>query len=459
MSENLTKQYAGYALYLPSLQKYYAEHAVKRNSETSRMSRIPKGFDNRWLNFLDTDSKLWHCEHVLYSSGQFNSRRIRARDIVAERDVNKTTIVGDSGGFQLGTGKLPNGPERDHLELYKNDPLAQYNNWQHCDFRSRTLRWLEKYTDYAMTLDMVLWAAEEYGQSNTVSSQLRKLTVQQLIDLSVDNLRYFSDNRGRGSTSTKFLSVLQDIGNGTGDAWYDAVKSFDFEGWSLGGEVGGMLSSLQWLRRLLNDQNLDKSEWVHLLMKSPPVNSVVYTAAQRSLRKLLGRDDFTISFDSSSPFQMAGKQRSLALMPNFTADRKTWKIGGFSMPQDIRIARREKQAAFALAPPLEKYLSAHDLYAHDIDDSDFFTDTWSEHILTNHNLYTYHQYSIQGCDLVFDPHKQDHGRVPEDLLEIVELMDSYFAGENSGEIQAKFAVLMKPYMRQNKEEEQSLQQQ
>ena len=92
-------------------------------------------------------------------------------------------------------------------------------------------------------------------------------------------------------------------------------------------------------------------------------------------------------------------------------------------------------------------------------DSDFFTDTWSEHILTNHNLYTYHQYSIQGCDLVFDPHKQDHGRVPEDLLEIVELMDSFFAGEKSGEIEAKFAVLMKPYMRQNKEEEQSLQQQ
>ena len=297
-------------------------------------------------------------------------------------------------------------------------------------------------------------AAEEYGQNNTVNSQLRKLTVQQLIDLSVDNLRYFSDNRGRGNTSTKFLSVLQDIGNGTGDAWYDAVKSFDFEGWSLGGEVGGMLASLQWLKRLLNDHNLDKSEWVHLLMKSPPVNSVVYTAAQRSLRKLLGRDDFTISFDSSSPFQMAGKQRSLALLPNLTSNRGTWKIGSFSMPQDIRIARKEKHADFALAPPLEKYVCAYDLYAHEIDDSDFFTDTWSEQILANHNLYTYHQYSIQACDLVFDQHKQDHTRVPEDLLEIVDLIDCYFAGENAGKIEAKFSVLMEPYMRQNQKDEQ-----
>ena len=442
MSENLTKQYAGYAVYLPSLQKYYAEHAVKRNSEATRKGRIPKQFDNRWLNFLDTDSKLWHCEHVLYSSGQFKSRRIQARDIVAERDVKKTIIVGDSGGYQLGTGKLPNGPEREHLERYKNDPIAQYNNWQHCDFRARTLRWLEKYTDYAMTLDMVLWAAESYDQSNTVNSQLRKLTVQQLIDLSVDNLRYFSDNRGRGSTSTKFLSVLQDIGDGSGDAWYNAVKSFNFEGWSLGGEVGGMLNSFRWMRRLLNDHNLDKSEWVHLLMKSPPVNSVVYSSVQRSLRKLLGREDFTISFDSSSPFQMAGKQRSLALMPNLTADTNTWKISSISMPQDIRIARKQKPAGFSLAPPLAKYLSANELYAHDIDDSDFFTDTWSEQILVNHNLYVYHQYSIQACDLIFDPHKQDHSRVPEHLLEIVDLMDAYFGGENSGAVEERLSKLI-----------------
>lgn len=39
--------------------------------------------------------------------------------------------------------------------------------------------------------------------------------------------------------------------------------------------------------------------------KSPPINSVVYTAAQRALRKALGRDDFTISLDSSSPHQLA----------------------------------------------------------------------------------------------------------------------------------------------------------
>lgn len=111
---------------------------------------------------------------------------------------------------------------------------------------------------------MVLWA------KNNDSSQLHHLTTQQLIDLSVDNLRYFADNRGKQRRTTKFLSVLQDIGDGTGEAWYQAVKDFEFEGYALGSETGRMMDSLWWLRRLLNDGKLDKAEWIHCLMKSPP---------------------------------------------------------------------------------------------------------------------------------------------------------------------------------------------
>ena len=105
-----------------------------------------------------------------------------------------------------------------------------------------------------------------------------------------------------------------------------------------------MLNSLQQLKRLLNDYKLDKNEWIHTLGKSPPINSVVYTAAQRALRKALDRDDFTISLDSSSPHQLAGKQKKLVVPPNFTNNRKTWKISAWQLPQDIRIARTEKTA-------------------------------------------------------------------------------------------------------------------
>ena len=451
MTENLTKQYKDYAVYLPSLQYQYSNFATKKNAETNRdAKRIPKNFKTEWLNFLDTNSKLWHCGYTLYSCGQFDKKQIRSRDMIAERNADESVVIGDSGGFQLGTGSITSKEEELHLERYKNDPNAQYAKWQECGFRERTLRWLDRYTDYAMTLDMVLWAAEEYEQPNAKKSQLRKLSVQQLIDLSVDNLRYFADNRGRGSRSTKFLSVLQDIGNGTGEAWYQAVKDFEFEGFALGSETGGLLNSMWWLRRLLNDGKLDKSEWIHTLGKSPPINSVVYTAAQRALRKALGRDDFTISLDSSSPHQLAGKQKKLVVPPNFTSDRKTWKVKGWTMPQDIRIARNEKHMPFPFSSPLSKYLTINDLMAHDIDDSDYFTDTWAEQMLVNHNIYTYHRYSIDACDLVFGD-KQDYSRVPAPLLEIVELIERYFEAEEVGDIEQRLEVLFEPYMRKGKD--------
>ena len=94
-----------------------------------------------------------------------NHAQIRTSDIVQQRNRDDCVIVGDSGGFQLGTGKVSNKDELAHLEHFKNDPAAQYANWQSNGFRERTLKWLERYTDYAMTLDMVLWAEESYADT------------------------------------------------------------------------------------------------------------------------------------------------------------------------------------------------------------------------------------------------------------------------------------------------------
>ena len=457
MTENLTEQYKsnGYAVYLPSLQKQYAQYAIKSNKDTARrVVDIPKKFKNEYLNFLDKDSELWHCGYALYSCGQFEQAQIRTSDIVQQRNRDDCVIVGDSGGFQLGTGKVSNKDELAHLEHFKNDPAAQYANWQSNGFRERTLKWLERYTDYAMTLDMVLWAEESYAERENLnhakSSQLKKLSVQQLIDLSVDNLRYFSDYRGLGGRSTKFLSVLQDIGGGTGDAWYDAVKGFQFEGWALGSETGGMLNSVQWLRRLLYDKNLDNSEWIHTLGKSPPVNNVVYTAAQKAIRKQLGRDDFTISLDSSSPHQLAGVNRKLVVPPNFSKKRTDWKIEGWQVPMDIRLARNEITRDIPFYSPLSKFMTLNDFMAHDIDDSDYFTDTWAEQMLVNHNIYMFHRYAIDACDIVFDDSKKDWSKVPDELIEIVELLGEFYEAEEVGAIEARLAELFKPFMKKSK---------
>ena len=228
MSENLTNLYKNYAVYLPSIQQQYAELATRSNKSFTRQN-IPKNLKFEDTNFLNENSKLWSCGWGLYSSGQFEKAQIRKNDIVKDRDRTKTTIIGDSGGFQLGTGAISNTKEKAHLERYKNDANKQIANWADSGFRERTLKWLDRYADYAVTLDMVLWAAESYNFSHTVNSQIRKLSIQQLIDLSVDNLEYFANYRGTWGKGAKILNVLQDTGDGTGDIWYNAVKDFEIE--------------------------------------------------------------------------------------------------------------------------------------------------------------------------------------------------------------------------------------
>ena len=169
MSENLTNLYKNYAVYLPSIQQQYAELATRSNKSFTRKN-IPKNFKFEDTNFLNENSNLWSCGWGLYSSGQFEKAQIRKNDIVKDRDRTKTTIIGDSGGFQLGTGAISNTKEKEHLERYKHDANEQIANWADSGFRERTLKWLDRYADYAVTLDMVLWAAESFNAKHAEKS-------------------------------------------------------------------------------------------------------------------------------------------------------------------------------------------------------------------------------------------------------------------------------------------------
>lgn len=440
--ENLTKRYKDYAIYLPSLQKQYASYA-KKNRKDIRGGNLPNGFKISDLDFLNPNSQLWSCGYVLYSAGQFDKSQIRDRDIVAERKPGQSIVVGDSGGFQLGTGSISNNKESALLNEHANNPAKQYANWSNVGFRERTLRWLDKYTDYAMTLDMVLWASESYGEPRAKNSQLRKLSIQQLIDLSVDNLKFFDENRGKSSgRQTKFLNVLQDIGNGTGEAWYQAVKDFDFEGWALGSETGSYLNSLQWMRRLLDDYKLDKSEWIHTLMKSPPINSVVYTAAQRALSKAAGRK-ITVSYDSSSPHQTAGINRALSIKPTLTNDLNSWKISNEEIEQNLQLAKRETLKPIPISSPLSKFFDLNDFNFHTDLYADNFLDPFAYQLLTNHNLYTYHVAALEACELVFDEKKQNLGMVPTQIQDVLGFIDEYFETENPATLVEKNSALFK----------------
>lgn len=431
-----------YAIYLPSLQSPYASFATKREIEV-RGGDLPSDFRIKDLDFFNPNSRLWSCGYALYSAGQFTDSQLGS-DIVAYRDRSKSVVIGDSGGFQLGTGKISNVSEKAALDRYATNPAQQVANWHATGFRERTLEFLDLYCDYSMTLDMPLWAQNKNG------SQLRNLEVEQLIQLSVENLSFFADNRGRNrGKGTKFLSVLQDNGDGSGDRWYDAVKDFEFEGWAFAGDIARLPQTMKWLRKLLDENKLDKAEWVHVLQNSPPIMTALYTAIQQSLTKAVGHR-ITMSCDSSSPHQAAGKNRALYRRPNYTSKLSSWRMSLEPIPQNIQIARGRAKVPMPADSPLAKFFTINDLVHHDDPYQHSFVDPLSEHLIVNHNIYTFHATAQESCDLIFDKKKRDLSVVPTAVQEFIGFVESYFTTDKPDELHQKFEPIMKKLCRKRR---------
>ena len=415
---NFSKGYEGFALYLPSLSQQYAAFPLKDRS-TLQEEGIPNGLDLSDLNFLDDQNSLWHCGQTLYSAGQFNTGRIKQPDIVSARKP-ETIIVGDSGGFQIGTGALP---AVSGWAEYQNTPDVIVQKWMASrSIRDTILRWLDRYCDFAMTLDMPLWVLND---PKSKSSPFAKLSAQQLIDLTVENHRYFADKRGAATGArAKYLNVLQDVGNGTGEAWYTAVKDFDFEGWAFGGETQGDLKPLlTWVRRLLDDQKLDKSEWFHILMASPPKSAVYYTAIQRCLRDLLGTK-IQVSYDSSTPLQSAYARHKIARVPNLTNKPRSWSIPMHDFPGSPKYMGQDNIRYLNEFPsPITDRFSINDMQAYRGDFSQSFLSQAGMHVLANHNMYVFHKTALMACDIVFN--QGDTSRIPPIVIENLELIDNY----------------------------------
>lgn len=418
--ENLSVAYEDYAIYLPSLQQGYAAYPL-RDPSTVKLHDIPKGLQLSDLNFLSSASNLWHCKYTLYSAGQFNNATITTRDIVSARRKN-TLIIGDSGGYQIGTGKLP--AIQGWVDFQKK-PEAVYRKWmRERGIRDTILRWLDRYCDYAMTLDMPLWVLHE---RKSKTSPFIKLSAEQLIELSVENLRYFANKRGAATGArAKYLNVLQDAGDGTGEAWYAAVKDFDFEGWAFGGDTkSGLEPILKWIRILRDDQRLDKAEWLHILMASPPKHAVYLTAIQRILRKQLG-NDIRVSYDSSSPFQSAGVRQKIARVPTLTKSLRTWSIPMRDFPQSPKYKQHNdvEYITDCLSPVTQRF-SINDMHSERGEFAQTFLSTAGVHLLTNHNLFVFHKTAHKACDIVFKA--EDTSRIPSEIEKNVKMIEGYLS--------------------------------
>lgn len=265
------------AIYVPSISAGYARNAIGLGT----LRAIPNQLPPNVLDFLSPNNSLFRLSHAMASAGQYLNRP--GDTMITQRDRCYTRIIGDSGGYQVATGKFPIAHDGDRL---------------------RVLRWLENNADIAMTLDVPTGGLGKPG--------FKYNSVAECLDATLVNLAFFDQHRDR-TRGTIFLNVIQ--GNTPQESvdWYNAVKCYPFEGWAIAGVLRNDIYHLCRLIILMHqDGQLATKKWIHILGTNDLGTAVMLTALQRAIKQHLGHD-IRISFDTSTPFRLLVGNGALAL--------------------------------------------------------------------------------------------------------------------------------------------------
>jgi hypothetical protein len=340
----------GRAMYLVAGQS--GTHGMPyRASVSDRPNGMPKGLASLAdLDFLDASNPLFHYNRGLFSAGQYLGRSgVQVPQGTFSRRPG-VTILTDSGGLQFARGNA---------------------EWQGDASREWTLRFAEANGDEAIALDIPTLAIGVHPTFNTF---------QACLDTSVENARYWLDNR-RGNT--RFLAVLQGRDRKEATAWLRGAMAAPMDGWAVGGGMRAdhvylaqLFISLQTAGLLGRDRNR-----VHVLGDSSLVQAVMLSALQKSMRELLQDEDFLITFDTSSPTQMTAR--------GFAYGYANLRPDNFSMTSFKPPSLNELAATDALFPlassEIARRVTINDL-ASPSSNRQHGWDTLGNEIVTNHNI-------------------------------------------------------------------------
>lgn len=417
-----------YAIYLPAVNAQYAETIVKPIPDNRP---FPDALTLDDLMFWQANNKFWHHPHFLHSIGNYKVGSM-PDNAVTRRGRTDGILFGDSGGFQIGSGTLTG------LDTLKAgmDASDACDAWRDAyEVRTWILGWLETHTDYAMTIDMPLWATT----SANANTPFHKCSHQQLTELTVENLQFIDSHRqGR----TKWLNVIQGSNMAAITKWWNAVKWFDSSGYALSssaGRISGLQAVLEPLL-MMRDENAfdgDKS-WIHMLGVSTAPWAIMFTAMQKAMRLNVNKK-LRISYDSASPFQDAGIREQYVIIPSFGADAKNWTLQKKNFPHSRRHLNSSKSLPFS-SPIADKLTLGH---LNVRDEQGVYTprqiDTLSLVLVANHNIWSFLQTFKQANDLVFASNRAE---VPSFYKECVDMIEYIFTVENWADALEKEAELL-----------------
>jgi len=197
----------------------------------------------------------------------------RNKDVCSDISVGKdTTVFGDSGGFQLATGKIS--PQEWTFET--------------------SLNWLEKNANIFPILDWPIG-----GLAKDLKG---KVSFLDAISHTTEAAKYFYEKRTREDRT--ILNVLSSSRASHMQGWYDGVKDYKFDGWAFGGHANHLKTILEGIMFLVSNGefNTDKPRPLHVFGTTSMgvIPYIVYA------QHLLNEKDINIqlSFDSSSASAM-----------------------------------------------------------------------------------------------------------------------------------------------------------
>lgn len=427
---NLSAKNHDYAVFTPALSGFYSSYVSKQQSgEYVEAKRIPARFENgiEGLNFLNPEQGYFTYDHVLYSAGHAQLDMTKAVDqesMIHKRDRENTTLIGDSGGFQISKG------------VWQGNWLEPEGQCAETDrTRGRVLNWLENTADYSMVLDIptngLNFIDEQTGKPRCGLNNYAEFR-----DATIANNNYFFKHR---QGKTKFLNVCQGSTYEQADDWFDQVclpVVNETNGWAFGGVQKTNLNHS--LRRLLYLKELDllqKSEWVHFLGTGRLDQGIMYTAIQRAIRKSIN-PNITISMDCASPF-IATANGQVYTHTTFTNKRM-----GYNMMHMVD----EKSPANKDAPwpwddsPIGERLTWRDINWYDPGDLNKIGkegrtswDSFAYCLMMGHNIYK-HIDSVQMANRLMARTAGMSQWVPDHFVEFQDLCEDLFAKDYKGKM-------------------------
>lgn len=373
------------AIYVPSVSPGYAMDVYKK--EWSR--DLPAGVGPDDLNFLDPKNRLFRISHVMSSAGQaLNQPR---PCIITERDRKATLMIGDSGGYQIASGRLHINGDKD---------------------RFRILKWLEKHADVAMTLDVPTGPVRKPGY--------KFKNTKACLDATLDHLEFFKRHRTEGKI--RFLNVLQGNTTQESDAWYNAVKHFEFEGWAFAGLLRHNFYNL--CRRILvmaHENQIQNKSWIHVLGTNELETAVLLTALQRAINRYIN-PNLRISFDTSSPFRLLA-WKNIYSIPRFSSQRMV--MGTERIPDGRELVN--SNIRWPWPSNLGDRMTLGDICVRPRMSSGSYQDGLSRHLLSHHNLASL-CYAVSLANRVFDSESIQHNHtLAVDAGHAVAAIDRVFA--------------------------------